>query len=80
MLKSEVIEFFGTNVRVAVMAGIDPSAVSQWKELVPERCAQRLADASGGALVYDKEIYDKHRKAKRQHLRMNHANCSSQKP
>jgi hypothetical protein len=65
MLKSEVINHFGTNVKIAAIAGIDPSAVSQWKELVPERCAQRLADASEGALHYDKNIYDQYRKARR---------------
>lgn len=65
MLKSAVIDHFGTRVRVAAIAGIDPSAVSQWKELVPERCAQRLADASDGALSYDKSVYDEYRKSKR---------------
>lgn len=65
MFKSEVINHFGTKAKVAAIAGIDPSAVSQWKELVPERCAQRLADASGGVLNYDKNVYDQHRKAKR---------------
>ncbi|MEZ2600785.1 Cro/CI family transcriptional regulator [Kluyvera intermedia] len=65
MLKSAVINHFGTRVRVAAIAGIDPSAVSQWKELVPERCAQRLADASHGVLSYDKNVYDQHRKARR---------------
>lgn len=65
MLKSEVVSFFGTRARVAVIAGVDPSAVSQWKELVPERCAQRLADASDGALHYDKEVYDSYRKSRR---------------
>lgn len=65
MLKSEVVTFFGTNSRVALVAGVDPSAVSQWKLLVPERCAQRLADASGGVLVYDKDMYDRHRQSKR---------------
>ena len=64
MLKSEAVKHFGTKVRIAAIAGVDPSAVSQWKLLVPERCAQRLADASDGALVYDKTIYDQH-KAKR---------------
>lgn len=65
MLKSDVVSFFGTNTRVAVIAGVDPSAVSQWKELVPERAAQRLAEASGGALHYDKGVYDRHRQSRR---------------
>ncbi|QKN82219.1 Cro/CI family transcriptional regulator [Scandinavium goeteborgense] len=65
MFKSAVIIFFGTRVRVAQAAGVDPSAVSQWKELVPERCAQRLSEASGGALHYDKEVYDQYRRDRR---------------
>lgn len=65
MLKSEVINHFGTKAKIAAIAGIDPSAVSQWKELVPERCAQRLADASDGVLHYDKDVYDRYRQAKR---------------
>lgn len=65
MLKSAAIKHFGTRSRIAAIAGIDPSAVSQWKELVPERCAQRLSDASNGALIYDKDVYDRYRQAKR---------------
>lgn len=65
MYKEEAIKIFGNKSRVAFAAGVDPSAVSQWKTLVPERCAQRLADASGGALHYDKNVYDEYRKKKR---------------
>ncbi|PWI80322.1 transcriptional regulator [Enterobacter sp. CGMCC 5087] len=65
MLKIDAVNFFGSNTRTAIAAGVERSAVSQWKELVPERCAQRLADASDGSLIYDKNVYDQHRKAKR---------------
>lgn len=65
MYKEEAIKVFGNKSSVAFAAGVDPSAVSQWKTLVPERCAQRLADASDGALHYDKNIYDEYRKKKR---------------
>ncbi|EKS7425951.1 transcriptional regulator [Enterobacter cancerogenus] len=65
MYKEEAIKVFGNKSRVAFAAGVDPSAVSQWKTLVPERCAQRLADASGGALHYNKNVYDEYRKKKR---------------
>lgn len=65
MYKEEAIKVFGNKSRVAFAAGVDPSAVSQWKTLVPERCAQRLADASGGVLHYDKNVYDEYRKKKR---------------
>ncbi|MCE3116155.1 Cro/CI family transcriptional regulator [Enterobacter sp. ASE] len=71
MYKEEAIKVFGNKSRVAFAAGVDPSAVSQWKTLVPERCAQRLADASGGALHYDKNVYDEYRKKKRQSRKNN---------
>lgn len=65
MFKNEAVKYFGTNSRVAAAAGVDRSAVSQWKTLVPERCAQRLSDASGGVLHYDKEVYDQYRRDRR---------------
>lgn len=65
MFKSDVINFYGTKAKVAKAAGVDPSAVSQWGELVPEGRAMRLQEASGGELQYDSNIYDKYRKAKR---------------
>ena len=43
MFKSDVINFYGTKAKVAKAAGVDPSAVSQWQELVPEGRAMRLA-------------------------------------
>lgn len=42
MFKSDVINFYGTKAKVAKAAGVDPSAVSQWQELVPEGRAMRL--------------------------------------
>lgn len=71
MFKIDAISHFGTSTKVAQAAGVDRSAVSQWKTLVPERCAQRLADASGGALNYDKNVYDEYRKKKRQSRKNN---------
>lgn len=66
MLKTDAVKFFGSNTRTAIAAGVERSAVSQWKEVVPERCARRLADASNGVLVaWSKEQYDQHRKARR---------------
>lgn len=43
MFKSDVINFYGTKAKVAKAAGVDPSAVSQWQELVPEGRAMRLS-------------------------------------
>lgn len=64
MFKSDVINFYGTKAKVAKAAGVDPSAVSQWQELVPEGRAMRLQEASGGELLYD-PVYDEYRKTKR---------------
>ncbi|WP_343529281.1 Cro/CI family transcriptional regulator [Yokenella regensburgei] len=66
MLKSDAVNFFGNNTQTAIAAGVERSAVSQWKEIVPERCARRLVDASNGALIaWTKEQYDQYRKSKR---------------
>lgn len=75
MLKRDVVNFFGNNTRVANIVGINRSAVSQWKELVPERCAQRLADASCGVLIYDPAVYDQHKQTRKEAL--NHENQPS---
>lgn len=76
MLKSDVIKFYVTRVRVARAAGVDPSAVSQWGELVPEKNAARLQLDSAGVLQYDPEIYIRHAKAKRSGD-LNHENQAS---
>lgn len=57
MFKSDVINFYGTKAKVAKAAGVDPSAVSQWQELVPEGRAMRLQEASGGELLYDRSCF-----------------------
>ncbi|MFZ4218695.1 Cro/CI family transcriptional regulator [Enterobacter ludwigii] len=69
MLKSDAVIFFGTHIRIAEAAGVERSAVSQWKELVPERCARRLEEASGGALHFDKDIYDRLKASRRKSRR-----------
>lgn len=73
MLKLDAIKFYGTRVKVARAAGVDPSAVSQWGDLVPEKNAARLELDSAGALKYNPEVYDQHSKAKRS-SEVNHEN------
>lgn len=65
MLKQDAINFFGSKARLAKAAGVHPSAVSQWGELIPEKNAFRLQMASGNTLHYNPAVYDKHTKAKR---------------
>ncbi|GAB82291.1 Cro/CI family transcriptional regulator [Shimwellia blattae] len=64
MLKKEAINYFGSRTKVAQAAGVHPSAVSQWGELIPEKNAFRLELASDHKLKYDPEIYDSYAKAK----------------
>ncbi|EQC2550903.1 MULTISPECIES: Cro/CI family transcriptional regulator [Enterobacter cloacae complex] len=65
MLKQDALNFFGNKTKLAQAAGVRPPSVSAWGELVPEGRAMRLQEASGNVLVYNSEIYDAHRKAKR---------------
>lgn len=75
MFKTEAIKFFGTRIKLARAASVDPSAVSQWGELVPEGRAARLQAASGGALIYDPAVYDQHKQTRKEVL--NHENQST---
>lgn len=75
MLKTEAIKFFGTRIKLAKAASVDPSAVSQWGELVPEGRAARLQAASNGVLVYDPDVYDQHKQDRKEAL--NHENQSA---
>lgn len=65
MLTSDALKFFGSKPAVAKAAGIELPSFYKWKELVPEARARRLEEASGGVLIYDKDVYDRYRQAKR---------------
>lgn len=75
MLKNDAVKFFGNKTKLAHAAGVKPSSVSVWGELVPEGKAMRLQIASGGVLKYDPVVYDQ-LKAKRRG-KLNHENQSS---
>lgn len=64
MRKLDAINFFGNKARLAKAAGVYPSAIHFWGDLVPERNAMRLQIASGEVLKYDPEVYANARKAK----------------
>lgn len=49
MYKKDVIDHFGTQ-RAAKALGISDAAVSQWKEVIPEKDAYRLEVVTAGAL------------------------------
>ncbi|MGC0795419.1 Cro/CI family transcriptional regulator [Pantoea agglomerans] len=76
MFKKDAILFFqGNQAALAKAAGVSPQAVFQWGDLVPEGRAQRLVEASEGALVYNKDVYDEYRKEK-QKVNLIHENQS----
>ena len=52
MYKKDVIDHFGTQRAVAKALGISDAAVSQWKEVIPEKDAYRLEVVTAGALKY----------------------------
>ena len=62
----DALGFFGSKNKLAKAAGVRVPSVYNWGVLVPEGRAQRLVEASGGALVYDKNVYDQYRKQKQQ--------------
>jgi DNA-binding transcriptional regulator YdaS (Cro superfamily) len=51
MKKTDAIEFFGNQVRLAKKLNIDPGAVSQWGEHVPELRAYQLERITNGKLI-----------------------------
>ncbi len=57
MLKKEVIAHFGSQRAVAKALRISDSAVSQWKEIIPEKDAYRLEVITSGQLKYDEGSY-----------------------
>lgn len=75
MLKDDAVKFFVTKTKLAQAAGVKPSSVSVWGDLVPEGRAMRLQIASGGVLKYDPDIYDQLKAKRREEL--NHENQSS---
>lgn len=67
MKKSEAINHYGSIQRVADVLGIAHTSVIGWdEELIPEKSAARLEKESGGALVYNHELYKANDELKRQ--------------
>ena len=50
MTKTDVIEYFGSGVKVAEALNIQPAAVYQWPELVPIRRAYEIQEITKGKL------------------------------
>ena len=59
MLKTAVREFFGSQHAISVALGLSDSAVSQWKEVIPEGAALKIDRITNGKLKYKSEFYQK---------------------
>lgn len=59
MFKNDVINYFGTLEKVAKALSISVSAVSQWREIIPEKNAYRLQEITKGELKINREQYQK---------------------
>lgn len=59
MLKKTVIEHFGSQHAIAKALQVSDSAVSQWKEVIPERAALLVHKITRGKLRYSKAFYKK---------------------
>ncbi|MGD8164775.1 Cro/CI family transcriptional regulator [Pantoea sp. FN0307] len=57
MYKKDVIDYFGTQRAVAKALGLTDAAVSQWKEVIPEKDSYRLEIVTAGVLKYQGTIY-----------------------
>lgn len=57
MYKRDVLSHYGTLVELAKILNISPSAISQWKEIIPERQAYRIQRLSGNVLTVNPELY-----------------------
>ena len=68
MYKSDVIKFFGNQVLTGRALGVTKSAVSQWKEVIPEAVAYRAQRVSRNKLKVDPSLEPPH---------VSHANAAS---
>jgi len=59
MLVADALKHFGQRRALARAAGVAPSSLYSWGELVPEGRAARLERATNGALKYDPDVYQK---------------------
>ncbi|MEW5290318.1 Cro/CI family transcriptional regulator [Erwinia papayae] len=57
MKKESVINYFESIQAVALVLGVSHSAVSQWKDVIPEKNALRLYQLTNGKLAYDESLY-----------------------
>ena len=59
MLKSDVIAYFKSQQAVAKALGVTKSAVSLWKQVIPEGRAYQIESLTRRALRVNPEVYAK---------------------
>lgn len=59
MFKQDLVAHFGTATAAAKALGVSKSTVSLWKDVVPWQYALLAEKATGGALKYDPNQYEK---------------------
>jgi len=57
MLKSDIINHFGSPAKAARALHITQGAISQWGETIPEKQALRLGRMTTNNLNYDDKLY-----------------------
>ena len=57
MYKTDVLRYYGTKTAVAQTLKTSSSAVTQWKEIIPEKQAYRLQILTNGDLTVNPTLY-----------------------
>lgn len=73
MLKSHVLDHYGSLNSVAKALGITKSAVSQWPDVIPEGNAYKLQFLTSGVLRVDASLYPSMAKTKPSVQRTKHS-------
>ena len=60
MYKSDVLKHFKNGAAAGRALGVTKSAVSQWKEVIPEAVAYRAQRVTRGKLKVDPSLYPPH--------------------
>lgn len=59
MRKDDAVKYFGSQRAIAEKLELTDAAVSQWKEVIPERAALKLSRITKGKLSYNPDLYVK---------------------
>ena len=62
MLKGDVLKFFGSKSVTAQQLDVSPSAVTQWKDIIPEKQAYKVEKITNGTLKVNPSLYNKRTK------------------